>query len=1059
MKDIIITKIIPKTHKSVLLFLVFTFFLGFFTFVALLEGFSIDHLKLGEVKVEKLYLKWDKALQIKATKIDLSGLQSNEAPLTLKPLSKLPRYIRWSEKWIESVQVDIIKYDKYTSSLLYHRGETGKVSFGNENNLSEGTFELNSTEFALTLPSYSISNAVLSTYLHIDLQTQLLHSTITANLPQTPLLRINVFGDADTISFSADAAAPLTTLKPLIDFFSLDPDVTPWIVDYVKSSSVHLKRVYGKCHYDTPEELIETLRADASVFDASYTFAQGFEPIRSPQIDLNYRNGKLRIVPLNGTFYTLPTEQSHVVIDFTKPHTMLNILLRTQHAKLNDPILALLKFYEIRLPIKQQKGECAVDLNLSVDLHTSDTTGKGQFIPTASEILLDKIVLKTEKGIVKVDRNHVTFENFIAHYDNDVAHAKVTGEYDTQKERGVVSVNAYAVSPVKGSLNLLDSNNPLRVTYVIAPEGDTLNVDKSEWNFLGEKLVVEGFRTSFDYHRAYSAITAVPFVLADSVKGKVDGVFDGSKKLSNIKVRLSEFKLGDVNLNQSAFEIDMHYSNEKLNLQVKNASAWTVHQLPLLVSPFSAIFKNDLITFDRIETVLGDLIKGNFTGSYRISTHKGNIRLSNMIPLSPKLTPIIESKESIDLIVDAKSTPVQIDAPDLKAHFTTVANGWKIILNDISLISKKSPILRRYNINNGFLNLYYTGESSRFQFNGEIDYLYPLMVLNDTPIEHYKFSGSHQNNITQIRVNDRLTINQTSQSIDIRANNTGLNMPVLFKFLSAHKDESDPTPSSDAPKPINIHATNTYLYLMKDRKIVTDTLDATLNNDNFDATLQHMNGSAILKIRNNLFSITGTRFNDKFMEHLFALSDFSGGEFSFEAKGKTDSFDGLMRVENTILKDYKVLNNVLAFVNTVPSLATFSLPNYNSKGLPVKEGYAHFAYQKGVVSVDNFTLNSPEMKITGNGKADFNTNQLDGVMTLKTDLGSKLGKVPVVGYILLGEDGSIATTLTLSGKLDDPKISTAIAKEIVTAPFNILKRTLVYPFLWMLEDKKKETKQ
>jgi hypothetical protein len=163
-----------------------------------------------------------------------------------------------------------------------------------------------------------------------------------------------------------------------------------------------------------------------------------------------------------------------------------------------------------------------------------------------------------------------------------------------------------------------------------------------------------------------------------------------------------------------------------------------------------------------------------------------------------------------------------------------------------------------------------------------------------------------------------------------------------------------------------------------------------------------------------------------------------------------------MRVENTILKDYKVLNNVLAFVNTVPSLATFSLPNYNRQGLPVKEGYAHFTYDHNVVHVDNFTLNSPEMKILGEGKADMKSLTLNGALTLKTDLGSVLGKVPMVGYILLGDDGSLSTTLTLSGKLDDPKVDTAIAKEIVTAPFNILKRTLVYPFLWMIPDEKKK---
>ncbi|WP_295051421.1 AsmA-like C-terminal domain-containing protein [Sulfuricurvum sp.] len=1055
MKDIIVTKIIPKTHKSVLLFLVFTFFLGFFTFVALLEGFSIDHLTLGGVKVEKLYLKWDNSLQIKASKLDFSNLKSSETPLNLQPLAKLPRYLHWIEGWVESIDIETIAYKDFTASLHYRKGAIGKVILGDSTSRSEGTFALNETDFNLTLPSYTINDANLSAHLHINLLNQHIHSQIRVNLPKTPLITLNISGDSDLIRFNAYTKSPLTTIKPLVDFFKLDPDVVPWIVDYTQASSLHLARLYGTFHYKNPKELIQNLVADATVVDGGYTFAEGFEPIRAPRIDLHFSKGKLHIVPRNGTFYNLPTEQSRVVIDFTAPHTFLNAYIQTKHAKLNDPILSLLAFYDIRLPIKQLKGECAVDLNLSVNLHTLDTTGKGSFIPTPSELLLDQIALKTDGGIVKVDRTHVTFENFIAHYGNNIADAHVNGEYDAHTQRGAVAINAYALSPADG-LSLFNPKDPIRVAYIIAPSGDTLSVEQSQWNLLGEKLTIERFQAPFDYHRASSAISSVPFLLSGSVKGKIDAAFDGVKKQSDIKIRFNEFKLGEVELHQPLFDIDLHYGNETTKLQIKSASAWSVHQLPLLVSPFSATLKNETIAFDKIETVLGDLFKGNFTGTYRLDTHKGTIHLSNMIPIAPKLTPIIESKESISLIVDAKNDPIQIDAPELKAHFTTIPKGWKIALNDISLLSKKSPILRLYNINNGYLNLYYTGESSRYLFNGEIDYLYPLMIMNDTPVSHYRFSGSHQNENTQIRVNDRITINHSPENIYIRANNTGLNLPILFKFLAAHKEESDQSSKTDASTPIRIHATNSYLYLMKERKIVTDMLDATLIDDNFDASLQHMSGSAILKIRDNLFSIDGSGFNDKFMEHLFALSDFSGGTFSFEAKGKTDSFDGLMRVENTILKDYKVLNNVLAFVNTVPSLATFSLPNYNSKGLPVKEGYAHFGYQKGIVSVDNFTLNSPEMKITGSGRADLNSNQLEGAMTLKTDLGSTLGKVPMVGYILLGDDGSLSTTLTLTGKLDDPKISTALAKEIVTAPFNILKRTLAYPFLWMMDDKKKK---
>ncbi|MDD2829906.1 MAG: AsmA-like C-terminal domain-containing protein, partial [Sulfuricurvum sp.] len=99
---------------------------------------------------------------------------------------------------------------------------------------------------------------------------------------------------------------------------------------------------------------------------------------------------------------------------------------------------------------------------------------------------------------------------------------------------------------------------------------------------------------------------------------------------------------------------------------------------------------------------------------------------------------------------------------------------------------------------------------------------------------------------------------------------------------------------------------------------------------------------------------------------------------------------------------------------------------------------------------------SPELKIDGSGEANIKDDTLNGTLTLKSDLGSALGKVPVVGYILLGDDGSISTTLNLKGKLSDPIVETGIAKEIVSAPFNILKRTITYPFLWMIPDEKKK---
>lgn len=1058
MKDAIITKTIPNIHKNILLFFITVFFFVFLTFIALLEGFGIDRLTFGGVKIEKLYLKWENALLIKASKIDLDDIKSDNKPFTLNALGRLPRFVRWSERWVESVDINTIQYKNISASLIYRKNTPGTFTLYYDSTACKGDFTLNETSFHLTLPSCPINGGEVSGNLTLNLPGQLLRSDITLTLPETPALRLRASGDVGTLRFTVQADREFTTIEPLIRFLGVGPKIAPWIVEYAKASSLHLDRIGGKFAYDEPNQLLNTLYASATVENAQYTFAQGFEPIRAPRVDLRFEKGKLHILPRNGTFYALPTEKSRLWIDFAAPDTMLQAFIQTRRGQLNDPILNLLHHYRIDLPIKQTAGECAVDLNLSINLHTLQTTAQGTFVPTASELLLDRIALRSEGGIVRLDTQNVRFENFTAHYGNDLAHARVSGEYDASVKRGRAFIEAYDVSPLenKKQLSLFDPRTPLRVTYNISSEGDTLNVMPSVWNLFGEKLNIGGFNAPFDYRNTIVAVQSLPFRVSEHVQGKISARFNGTREQSDIGLQLERFHLGDIILVQAPFRLDVRYSDNQVKIQSPDPSAWSVHKLPLLVSPLEAGLKEDEITFEHIEMVLADLLKGSFSGHYRLGDQAGSLLVKDILPISPKITPMVDTRESVELIIAAKNDQIRLDAPALKAHFSTIPEGWKIALDDISLLSRKSPLLRRYHIDKGYVNLFYTGERSLYSFNGAIDYPYPLMLINDRPLSQYRFGGSYRDGLSTIRVNDRLVINHTPERIYVRANNAGINMPELFKFLSARQNNTDTAESDSDSLPIRIHATNSYLHLMKGRKILADTLDATLNHDDFDATLSHIGGTAVLKIRNGLFYIDGEGFNDTFMKHLFSPGDLSGGTFSFQAEGKSDAFEGLMRVENTIFKDYVVLNNVLAFINTIPSLTTFSLPNYHSKGLPVQEGYAHFAYSNGIVNVDNFTLNSPEMKILGEGHADMNAHTLDGRMTLKTDLGSALGKVPMVGYILFGEDGSIATTLTLSGKLDDPKVETAIAKEIVTAPFNILKRTVIYPFLWMIPDEKKK---
>jgi hypothetical protein len=181
------------------------------------------------------------------------------------------------------------------------------------------------------------------------------------------------------------------------------------------------------------------------------------------------------------------------------------------------------------------------------------------------------------------------------------------------------------------------------------------------------------------------------------------------------------------------------------------------------------------------------------------------------------------------------------------------------------------------------------------------------------------------------------------------------------------------------------------------------------------------------------------------MKNLFSMSDFKGGEFDFSIKGNIDRFSGVALIKDTTIREFRLLNNVLAFVNTIPSLVTFSLPSYNTKGLDAKNTYMMFDYKEKVYNISNFYLESDELNIFGHGDVSLEKNNINMELNLKTDLGSAASKIPIVGHIIFDKD-SISTTLKIDGKLDDPNIKSMIAKEIIVAPLNIIKRTLMLPF-------------
>jgi len=333
--------------------------------------------------------------------------------------------------------------------------------------------------------------------------------------------------------------------------------------------------------------------------------------------------------------------------------------------------------------------------------------------------------------------------------------------------------------------------------------------------------------------------------------------------------------------------------------------------------------------------------------------------------------------------------------------------------------------------------------------SANIKYPYKLVVKNNIELEDYAIKGKINSKTKKIylNINDEININ-IDDDVRVKTKNIGINIDEILNLINNRNSTSNKSSNK-----IIFNSKNCYLYIDKNRRIISDTINLQSLNNSVTAQLSYHGAQAGFKLENSEFHLYGDNFDDKFMENLFALSKFKDGTLAFSINGSTTEYGGIFIVKDTTVLDYKILNNILAFVNTIPSLVTFNLPGYSSKGLPVKEAYMNFNAKDGVYNITDISLNSPELDILGRGTANIKMNTINLDLNLKTDLGSDMSKIPAVGYILFG-DNSISTSINVTGSLSNPDVHSKLAQEIIVAPLNIIKRTLLFPYKLLKGNKK-----
>ncbi len=1029
----IINKIISMIHITLVGFMIFLTVSFIVLFMVLQHGVVIENVDFSSVKAKELYIKWNEKLLVTVDQIEISTHSSgHEVSFDVTLLEDLLKNTKIFLTLFERIELSKIDINNMHGSFYYadHQGKL-IAQAPQWSLLSRLFFHDNELQIVVeSLQSHRYDTKIDGTLtLHMNRKT--INAALECHIANDAHIAVAATATTKAISFNIHSLQPIKNLLNIVEKFELDPVVTLWAIKNITAPEYTLEYLRGVYEFHHPETLLATLEARAHLPKMHYTFSPTLAPIVTEYTDVHFNKGILHIRPHNGNYLHHPLPQSYLDIDFSQNEFFLNAHIITT-TTLDDAILKILNTYHIALPLQQTQGVTQSDLNLTINLHTLDTTAEGTFSVKEGDFLFKGEVLHVENLALTLDNTHVNISQGNITY-NDIIEATIEGDLDPVKNRANLLITPKYITLDNA---VLDTSTLLvQARYTLNSNKETLSLSRSQWRVENYHINVDPFEAPFHFEDFSLSLPDIGVTFEETVHANVSGDLNVSRRRANIELSLNTLHYHQLSLDDATYKINLHYQDH-LSISTQQFGHFQYNKQKIKVAPLQLQYNDHRLTINKSKFYIQDRVNFQLQGEYLTQMQQGLFQLSYIHTFPQDFY-----SANTDLNISYKNVDGthRITAAALNLSVLLSSQGWWINIPDISNISEHSALLKHYNITDGNLSMRSTDTNGTVSFNGRVHYPYALLIDNDRFIYDYSFEGSYHQGITQFDINNKLHVN-IADTFTIDATNVGFNIPEFQKLLDTQHDDND------SHHYLIVNATDSFLYLSKKRRAPIDEMHLYKDGKTIYATLQYAQGQAQFELdKDNNFHLYGDQFNDTFMNSLLALAEHQKGSLYFYISGKPEQFQGVLRVKKTILKDYKVINNMLAFVNTLPALTTFSLPQYSSKGLRVKEAYAGFTFDKNNITVHDISIDSKELRIQGNGKLNFKTNSIDMQLALKTDLGSKLSKVPIVGYLLFGDDGSVSTTLSIMGKLDNPTVTNAVAEDIIVAPFQLLKRAILLP--------------
>jgi len=1043
MNDKRIISTISAIYFIITSFLVFIFLTSSFIFIVLQNGLYIENISIPKLKINQLYIKWNESLDISIEEIKIDYRQENQDNgFDLKKISKEFSKFENYYNIFEKVHIQKISYNNIQASFKYIRGEDGYFRAKSDELVTNGSIFFEKEFINIKVHEFKdyVRDITMDGNIILNIGRHTASVMLNINIHDEMQLQLLSFINETNIFYKIHSNKEIYNISYVISLLNLDSALDYWADKAITFSSISIKSLYGWASIKDLNSAYKNIYAHAIGKDLKYKYNPNLDAIHTKSTDVIFKNGKLYIYPRQANTYKSKLKDSWIKIDFTTEEELLRVHLLFD-GQLDIDTLGILQAYKIKVPFLQNSGVTNVDLAINVNLRTIAVSAEGKFFTDKADFTYKKNKINVSNANISLHNYDISIDNMLAQY-KDIATSVVNVKYNAKTSKGIIDLDLSTIDFKNLNFHLAMHNTKLKARYVIEPNNEYLELYPSLWNFKDYTISTQKIKIPFDTHTQTLIVPKTRLTLPSIGLADVHGRVNLKTMVYDFNTSLVQSNIANISLIESN-KPTLHIKYDKnLLISSKERIHFKFKDIDSFINKSTLWLKDDVLKMDETYINIGEVAKAKLSFIYSLEKNKGEIKTNRLRIKTQALGTLYMQSYDTNFDISKKEDNFHISSNDLGMSFLYNKEGWKLDLNSVLRLARNSALLQKYDLTKGTLAINKNVSDSNIKIKATLYSANKVMVVDNTPLEKYTINGEvdTNTNIISLRVNDYVKV-VIDKDVFVYVKDIGINLNAIADIINAKNGDLKNYSSAN----VLLKADNTYLFISPTRHLLSEKINLSYSHKLLKATLKHQEGIANLKFKNGVFHIDGNNFNDVFMENLFALSKFKNGSFNFTVSGTPNQYDGLFTMSNTTLLEYKLLNNILAFVNTVPTLVTFSIPNYNASGLLVKNAYMKFKSKDDIFYISDIFLDSAELNILGQGTASILHNTIDLDLNLKTDLGSSVSKVPLVGYILMDDD-SISTGLKITGELNNPNIQSKIFKDIAVAPLNILLRTITLPF-------------